>query len=555
MQVAKVHWVRTVEGAQTLAATLRTPARRRPIVVVSTAAGVERPYVDVERLAEDLDGVAEVHVIPTGEVSWAFSHAMPAMTQVYGGASRVYPLGLEWATKPSRSPLRFAFRTDLHGSVADALVTDAQGMAVEGGLTLSSVAVERVPAAGRVEGVIGGRVFVRLDNGGVATIWPEFVSAGVEAERLARKDMRVEGRLDRSAGRLDVAGHVVAAADALSAYEVDTQVLVQVCGVQKDTVAVELYPGVRANIGPVAAVGRHDADLRLYFSLGDVLVARVVEVGLREGSRWRLSPSKADLAGAVRDAPSLLPGGPPWLVLPAPTPEQDEPEESLGDEPESALALTPAQPPSAPESTDDPALDAMRAERDALAVVIDQLEAQRTRALRRLEQSKERLRREAQRATKVTSERDALRQQLAAAAQDGDLFDTREEQFEFELRLAWARRIPKSDKSARPLASYSLGPGFFTSWDGVEGIDRGKVIDVVVEVLTGIADTQPGREVHQLRRGDGAEMPPVVRAGGDTCWRASLQVNSAQARRLHYWRRSDRSIELSAIRRHDDFTP
>ncbi len=56
-----------------------------------------------------LGELADVHVIPTGDVSWAFSHAMPPMTQVYGGASRVYPVDLEWATQPSRSPLRFAY--------------------------------------------------------------------------------------------------------------------------------------------------------------------------------------------------------------------------------------------------------------------------------------------------------------------------------------------------------------------------------------------------------------------------------------------------------------
>jgi hypothetical protein len=553
--VAEVHRVQNAEGAQALAAALLSPTRDRPVVVVSTAAGRDRPYVDVDQIAADLDGVAEVHVIPTGEVSWVYSRAMPDMTQVYGGASRVYPPGLEWTTQPHRSPLRFAFADDVRGVIAQALVTDAQGMAVDGGLTLSSVFAESVPARGVVKGVVGGRVFVGLDDDGLATIWPEFVSAGVDAERLAAKGMAVKGLLDRRTKRLDVAGMLREPADALSAYVGGAQVLGRVTGVQKDTIAVELFPGVRANLGPVAAAGRPDADLRMYFSVGDVLVVKVLEAGDGEGRRWRLSSARADSAGEVLDAPSLLPDGPAWLVLPPPAPESDDVEELLADEAESELAFSPAALPPPAAAADDSVLSSMQAERDALAEVVAQLEHKQRHALKRLDQAKERLRRETQRATRAITERDALRQHLASAAGDGELFESPEEQFDFELKLAWARRIPKAEKSSRALARYSIGPGFFSSWDGVEGIERSKVVDVVVEVLTGIADTQPGRQVHQLRSGTGGNSPRVARPNGDTCWRASLQVNTAAARRLHYWRRSDGSIELSAVRLHDDFRP
>jgi hypothetical protein len=231
-------------------------------------------------------------------------------------------------------------------------------------------------------------------------------------------------------------------------------------------------------------------------------------------------------------------------------PEQEEVDE-LGDDGLDGVALTPVE----LLPTSDPALDAMRAERDALTLLVAQLEAQRDKVVGRLERSKERLRLESQRAARLASEGDQLRQQLTAAAQDDDLFDTREAQFDFEVGLAWARRIPKAEKASRPLARCTVGPGFFASWDGVEGIERAKVIDVVVEVLTGIADAQSGRQVHQLRQGPGGNDPHVVREGGETCWRASLQVNSPSARRLHYWRCRDGSIELSAVRLHDDFRP
>jgi hypothetical protein len=97
------------------------------VVVVSTAAGQAAPYVDVDELAEALADLAEIYIVPTGDVSWAFSVAMPAQTQVYGGASRVYPTDTSWVTRPSASPLRFAFGIHDRVRVTELLIADAMG--------------------------------------------------------------------------------------------------------------------------------------------------------------------------------------------------------------------------------------------------------------------------------------------------------------------------------------------------------------------------------------------------------------------------------------------
>src|SRR5215831_14622199 len=76
--------------ARELATRLLTPGRRRwPVAVVTIASGEHDPYVDVDQLADALRGLVEVVVMPTSDVSWAFSGVMPSSTQVYGGASRV----------------------------------------------------------------------------------------------------------------------------------------------------------------------------------------------------------------------------------------------------------------------------------------------------------------------------------------------------------------------------------------------------------------------------------------------------------------------------------
>ena len=132
-QLGVVH-VKSEAEARALAARLNSGARTKPVVVISTAAGQSDPYVDEEDVLSTLGALAEVHVIPTGDVSWAFSHAMPPMTQVYGGASRVYPVDLEWAAQPSRSPLRFAYGVKDRQRVTDLLISDAMAMALAAGL-------------------------------------------------------------------------------------------------------------------------------------------------------------------------------------------------------------------------------------------------------------------------------------------------------------------------------------------------------------------------------------------------------------------------------------
>src|SRR5215216_6424518 len=101
--------VETADQARALAAHLLDASRLRPCVVVSRAAGQPEPYADVDKIVSDVGDLADVHVLATGGASWAFSQEMPDRTQVYGGASRVYPVDLAWRTDAQQSPLRFAY--------------------------------------------------------------------------------------------------------------------------------------------------------------------------------------------------------------------------------------------------------------------------------------------------------------------------------------------------------------------------------------------------------------------------------------------------------------
>jgi hypothetical protein len=143
----------------------------------------------------------------------------------------------------------------------------------------------------------------------------------------------------------------------------------------------------------------------------------------------------------------------------------------------------------------------------------------------------------------------------ASAGEGGPWFTDEEDQFRYEVFTAWVRRIPAAEKPDRLLADYLLGPRFLDSVRTVQGIPRAKIVDVVMEVLTGLANQQSSREVHILRSSLAGGASPRTREDGASCWRVSLQVNTPSARRLHYWRLADDTIELSRVVLHDDYEP
>jgi hypothetical protein len=59
---------------------------------------------------------------------------MPEMTQVYGGAGRVYPVDLGWTSDPFQSPLHLAYDARGGERATSELIGDALRMARDAGL-------------------------------------------------------------------------------------------------------------------------------------------------------------------------------------------------------------------------------------------------------------------------------------------------------------------------------------------------------------------------------------------------------------------------------------
>ncbi|MFT3969103.1 MAG: hypothetical protein QM695_02205 [Micropruina sp.] len=519
--------ISTAAEASALASHLRSAARTRPAVVVSRATAAAEPYADVAQLRHDLSGLADVFEICTPDASWAFSHHVPDMCQVYGGACRAYPVGTGWEADPYESPLRFAHGMTDRGQVTRQLIADAMGMASRGSHTAEARPTGASPVSGVVSGLVAGRALVNIDGQFPGTLWPELVEPGLPAERLFVKGMRVQGTLDPETRRIDARTMRRTADEALSSYHAGETILGRVTEIAKDGCTVELFPGFQQ---PVAASDITDdtIDLRWMMSVGEVLP---VWFGGHDDGDWLLSIRDAgELTDAV-PAPSLLTGGPPWLV-PA-DPEERRPEPASGHNPDAgnpaSLAVTAG------------VLEGLRKENEQLTVLLQQASA--TVAELEAELTKAR-----------TLRREAVRRR-ATDSDDANLFADEADQLNFEIRLAWARMTQPSEKAELPLKEWTYGEQFFHTLHAVQGVARSKIVRVIVHILTGLDTELASRELHQLRSGGGGDDAPVVRAGGESCWRVSLQTKTPAARRLHYWMRADGSIELSSIRLHDDFRP
>ena len=176
----------------------------------------------------------------------------------------------------------------------------------------------------------------------------------------------------------------------------------------------------------------------------------------------------------------------------------------------------------------------------------DELEQQAKAAAEQARKSREELRRSAA----------DVEQQRALARRLQSELDVvpEEERLRLAIRGSWIRQTTKSDREQFRWREPVVGPEFLDSLELLEGVSRDRVVEVCAEVVSGRAATRPGLQVHALRSVETGGAPQQQRADGARAFRASLQVRSSAARRLHYWELPDGGIELAKVGYHDDFT-
>lgn len=551
----------TEEGAARLAAHLLDPTRSRVTTLVTRPSGSSAALVDLAWVREQVGDLADVFEVCNGRVGLALSRALGPYS-VYGGACRAYPRHDEWPD-PTLLPIRFVWSPARAANSASAIVSDTLRLVQRGTQIRTGAPMPAsIEVSGIVLGVVAGRALVMLNGGGNASIHPELVAGGLTAEQLFTAGMKVSGLLDRASGRMDVTRAIRSPEAALAAYRVGDTVACRVAAVGARTAEVELYPGVVLPLPRdlIVEPGRSIA-LSELVAAGEIVLARVSATPADGG--WALSMLDVEPDDEPVPAPGLLDGGPAWITPVDLLATLDEPATPQAvdagqvasrpePEPEPATPVSPAPAPVTSDVVPAAALASMRAERDQLLSQLERAEA-------RAEQSYAAAARQRARVRQVEGELAAANRRIGKAMSavqlieaEAGMFADPEEQLRFEVQLAWARRIPAAEKAAKPLGSYSIGPDFLDTLSDVEGIDRGKVVDVMVEVACGIAWSVAGRELHQLRTGPGGNDPARVRADGATGWRASLQCNAAAARRLHFWMLNDGTVEFSSVRVHND---
>jgi hypothetical protein len=529
------------------------------VLVISTPNEGAAPLLDAADLYRRVGEIADVVVLHNGPASWALAEGVPPRTEVYGGAGRVYPVNRGWLADPYRAPLRFCWPTDIPARVADVLEDDAYAAAtLDGSLTRGATETTSTrPAAGRVDGFLDRHnALLRLDDGTQAIVVVDELLPGIEPTRLLRAGMRLTGRVVIGGlfGRfLPDAVHDDPEARVAQTYQAGDLALARITHVASREATGLLHPQVEVNIGTVE---EDDLDLRSLLEVDDV-----VTLELTAGPDWHAVLAHTDRPSV--HAPPVLPGGPPWLTeadLPQPAPPAQDAARNTPSEAhatsslESAAArvatadelVDPAVRPTPGNSALHSQLLSLQAQRDDLSARLQASEAEaasQRHAARAAREDMKKLR------SQLRSSQDQL-QAYKAQTEGAGLFDDPTEQLAHDVYMAWLRRTAPSERARWPLRTWTLGPRFLSSLDALEGISRAKVVDVLVEVLTGRDSEVHGRQLHALRDGDTG--PQKVRHDKARAWRCALQVNAPSARRLHFWTLPDNSIELDQVGVHDD---
>ena len=603
--------VTNTSEAEALAALLNGDTRTKPTVVVTVASGHTDPYADVERIAAEIGDLADLYLVTTGGHTWAFSNRMTPGTQVYGGAGRVYPIGLAWNVDLKQAPLRFAWNKSEGKKLTGQLIDDALDMAAAAGLFDSArTASTRERRAGTVRSIMSERALVDLGGGDMASVPPQLAQAGVPIERVLAPGMHVDGVLEKKSRWLDIRESRPTAEEALKTYAAGDVVPAEVRSVLAGSADLRLHPDVTVEVFRSDVTGDPDDDLQALLTPGEVVLARVVATG----PKWRLSLREVREHDTAREALALYAGGPPWLdpdapppavvdhVETVPEPQRVEPVEAVSEaDAESApeaparpavptpammprrrgepvRALRPAPTP-APEPMPSPAKEAAPAKKAAvqsMSLQVTAIKAEKAHLEAELAELRDQVSglrnervqfaKDLARAARQVETRDVelarMRSQLRRAKQRTappevalPVFADRERGFRHLVEAAWARRIPVGEQATRPLPEFAIGDRFLDSVDALEGITVDKIADVVMEVLTGLAEQSTGRELHQLRTSAGGNAAPQSRPDGAVCYRVSMQIHTPSARRLHFWKCPDGTIELSRVVVHDDMEP
>lgn len=575
-------WTRSGEE---LALHLMQP-RRLHSIVVTRGMRTEVPEIDAQAIFDEVKDWAEVIEVPSGRLTYELRDNLPIGWEVFGTAGRVYPIGLgSRGIQPGRPHVVRAgesitrignelidevlFLPDPRTLVVSTSPTPGPGhRAADPVRTVGSsglVSMGTGSIALLVTGVVTGfrdngfTAAIALESGGSAEIRSEDIYPHAPLTWMVETGSRLAGVYEPGAGRLSIRESVLHPR-LLQHYAWDQVVPCLVLEAGSESAVLVPMPGENITVRRADVSSNELDDVDSLLAPGQVVAARLVNAaGVR-----KLVLVDVDDDEPVAVAPLLVRGGTPWLVM-----DRDYVPELGESQTGGATVGLPVIP--APEKQREALrqallqIDALKSELKvlrqqeassavtALGLALEQLGRHRAEAtkFRTLLRDKSEALNENHRIA-----RKKARTRIGAAPSDArDKFTDEDAALRHELYLEWVQRVPANEKAAYPWnPGFTIGPKFAASFYAHGAALRAKTLKALVQLLIGRADRMAAREVHPKRTGPGGDDPQVVReSDGATCWRMSVEIGVAAARRVHYWKLPDGRIELHELVVHDTF--
>lgn len=551
-----------------LASYLLDPARDKVVVVVTCPRGSQDPYISVAQVKEDVGHLAAVYVLPPARCH-ELGNRLPDGTQVFGGAARVYPRGLEWTRSSGEAPLHLCFDPKQGTTVARQLVIDALTAANRAGTWLIDRSrLETVEA--EVKGIRAGKAILASERQSFMGLLTRVEFPALDDEQLVWAGMTIRGKY--CSERKGIYPDFPTSSYLLGTLQQYDVVAAEVASVQRDALDVRVHPSVMTRIRSKDVI-ENSVDLRTMYSAGDVVPVLVKHYDKRRGLTLAMLDVDDQLPAKGL---SLLPGGPEWISY-APASHEQEQEDpvqervalthdpdpapelalpAIAPEVESARSRHPSSAPGVTPASLGPRPSSYANDRHA-ALEQNQYRDEIARLRQALERSDTELVAMRKRLRKAVKQVGDLRSEAKALEHGRDLFADPERQLRHEVLVHWARRHRGPEQEETPLREFEIGPEFIASVNALQGIDRTKIIKVIVEIATGHVHSSNGRDTHVLRRGSAGNAPVRTRMLDGkrwTCYRTALEQGTASARRLHFWMSDDKTrIELANVGVHDSF--
>lgn len=590
-------------GGSALVKHLMDPKRSKTAVVISYKSG-EAFRIDAEAVAAMLGAEADVFEIPNGVETYQLERGLPERLHIFGSGARVYPHGQQWQDRVPGPHI--AYRPAEIPTLCQALeneVLAAQYFELPAPKPPTTASLPVIVEA-VVQGIAGSdRAMVTLaGRDDMAVIRGEDLLPGIPLDWLLGKGQALSGTLDTATNVLDIKTLLLPRPSPVTVYQQGDVALARVKSVRPTHAMVELWPGSDFRID-VNRISSNDLDsAEDLLTEGEVVRVRVAY----DNGAVVLSMLDVDDDEAAVPAPPLVSGGPAWLdsgrpyaslfTVPSsgapPIPGNNTAEVPHADGPvgtnqagttagaggaayAAETLLTPVERRTALQTTQmqleqarHTITELVEAQKrqgatDKVARALqDQLEAERkgskelAKTLNELDREKDALREELARTKAALVQHKQQRRSTSSRSEAApqQLFLIAEEQFRFELLLAWAHNVPAQEKAQNPLGEYHCSQHFLDSWAGLTEQQRRKTLRAVLDLVADRRGPMRKRDAHPLRQNEGAHAGPTMR-GEDVCMRLYVEQGTAGALRLHYWKLPVGTVELHEVVTHDVVKP